>query len=175
MESAFLHSLVDYVKDSLVSNEQPNALNGVNELAIWVDQHVQACRREGHKWVLPHWGKVWADDRRCLPLSSGQQDLQPDGSNFPLPRGATTMATCKSLHVLWGNWTIRLCQPSKNQGWSGEYRWVRQRFVPRHIGHSCRPVCIINQKEAHKTLQFHILDRPAFPVALELPSWGPKS
>lgn len=43
---AFLHGLADYIKDELVSHDTPLNLDGVIDLAIRIDLHVQIRRRE---------------------------------------------------------------------------------------------------------------------------------
>lgn len=42
----FLHGLAEYIKDELVSHRVASTLDGVIELAIWIDLHVLACRQE---------------------------------------------------------------------------------------------------------------------------------
>lgn len=43
---AFLHSLADYMKDELVSHDQPSTLDEAIALAVRIDCRIQACCRE---------------------------------------------------------------------------------------------------------------------------------
>ena len=50
---AFLHSLADYIKDELVSHEQPPTLDDAIALAVRIDRRIQTRRRERGRLSQP--------------------------------------------------------------------------------------------------------------------------
>ena len=67
----FVHSLADYIKDELVSHDQPSTLDEAIALAVRIDRRIQARRRER--------GRQIPRDRRFLttPSSSASPDSEP--------------------------------------------------------------------------------------------------
>lgn len=71
--NAFLHGLLDYIKDALVSHDLPPTLDGIIELAIRVDLGGRPLLRGGFQMEeVPNRLILQVDMRRDLsPCSSG--------------------------------------------------------------------------------------------------------
>lgn len=76
---AFLHSLADYMKDELVSHEQPSSLDEAIALATRIDQRIQTRRRERGRQSTPATGirNKWTDPFPASATPPNQLD-QPE-------------------------------------------------------------------------------------------------
>lgn len=72
---AFLHSLADYIKDELVSHDQPSTLDEAIALAVRIDRRIQARRRERGR-NSP--STSTRSSPTALPSSPATSSYQPD-------------------------------------------------------------------------------------------------
>lgn len=74
---AFLHSLADYVKDELVSHDQPSTLNEAIALAVRIDRRIQTRRREKGRSTQPPVRTLSHSAARPPSSATPQSQLDP--------------------------------------------------------------------------------------------------
>lgn len=96
---AFLHSLADYLKDELVSHDEPKTLDEAIDLAARIDRRIQARRREKGRSTQPAVRNLSDSAAQSPPVTTHSQLDPPE----PMEIGRASLSTAERQRRLSAN------------------------------------------------------------------------